>query len=655
MITAASALYPVKASIVVLAWKNAAHLPACFASLHRHIRLETSHEIVVVLNGAATDVARIVEETPGIRVVHSGRNVGFAGGCHLGARAASGEYLVFLNDDTIIEPRWLEALIETADAHPNAAAVGSQILYPDGSLQEAGSVIFSDGSTTAVGRLAGLHPATFDFLRRVDYCSACSLLVRRTVWDEVGGFHEEYFPAYYEDTDLCLTAAARGYTVLYDPRSRVRHVESASSSPGDKVFLLLRSREEFHRRWTDALPDFESARPLCSATIARAIWRARGLPPRVLVVDDRLTPPALGSGIGRLRDLITALAPSHAVTFSPTDPSFDVDSDWLRAQGVGLVECRLEDYLSRPEVLFDVAILSRPNNFEQWAGVIRRHQPQAAVVYDAEALYWRRLERQARLAADVERQATLRNEFRRFAAIERGIARAADAVVAVSPCEARWFRRHRPRDGVFCAPPIRATGIRPSPGFDTRRDLLLVAGWLGGADSPNRDGLQWFLDEVAPRIRLRLPDVRLKVTGEAFQAGEAAIGSGLVDFAGIVPDLGPLYDAARVVVAPVRYGAGVKIKVIEAIEHGVPVVTTSVGIEGIRGGERAAAVADNPERFAHAVVALAVDPAAWTMRRNAIAALARTWAERRDPDWPAIVAHARRRMTPEVIRRRAAR
>jgi GT2 family glycosyltransferase len=642
-----------KASIVILGWQRVDHLAACLASLRAHIHPGTPHEIVIVLNGATADVCRYVESVVrDATVVRSAVNLGFAGGCNVGAAAAAGEYLVFLNDDTLVEPGWLESLIETADRHPDAGAVGSQILFPDGGVQEAGSVVFADGSTTAVGRLDGVPRAAFDFLRRVEYCSGCSLLVRRTVWDEIGGFHEDYFPAYYEDTDFCLTARARGYTVLYQPRSRVRHAESASSTPATKTFLLLRSRETFVARWQGSLDDHEPARPRCASTIARAIWRARGMPPRVLLVDDRLVPPALGSGVGRLRDIISALAPGHALTFAATDPAFHADRAWLQDRGVGLVDGDVAGYLARPDVLFDAVVLSRPHNFDRLAPAVRRHQPQAALIYDAEALYWRRARRHARVADGPQETRALAVEAARLADLEARIARAADVVTAVSPTEAAWFRRERGGNGVFLLPPLMPPAGDSSRGFADRRGLLFVAGWLGGADSPNRDGLRWFLREAFPQVLRRHPQLRLQITGAAADVNDLGVLHAAVDCLGRVPDLRPLYDSTLAVVAPVRYGAGVKIKVIEAIAHGVPVVTTTVGIEGIPGGAGVAAVADRPEIFAQHIGALTTDREAWERRRAASMALAESWAARSDHDWPAVVEFARRRVTADDIRRR---
>ena len=191
-----------------------------------------SHEVVVIANGTPESALATLAGQESLVVVISSLNLGFGGGCNWGARFARGRYLVFLNDDTVVEPDWLRALVEVAEDDPRIGAVGSRLLDPDGTLQEAGSIIWSDATTHPVGR--GLPPGTpaYDSVRDVDYCSACGLLVRREAWEAAGGFDEAYFPAYREDVDLCLSLRARGYRTVYAPGARVVHHRGGSLEGG---------------------------------------------------------------------------------------------------------------------------------------------------------------------------------------------------------------------------------------------------------------------------------------------------------------------------------------------------------------------------------------------------------------------------------------
>ena len=172
-----------RVSVLVLTQKDPGLLRGCLRSLAQHLPAAVAAEVLVLCNGATPEVVAVAQrEVTGARVFVSTVNLGFGGGNDRLAREARGELLLLLNDDAEVEAGWLEPLVQTLDEHPRAAAVGSRILFPDGRVQEAGSVLFDDGSTAPVGR--GLPPGSgaYAFRRRVDFTSANSLLLRRTAF-----------------------------------------------------------------------------------------------------------------------------------------------------------------------------------------------------------------------------------------------------------------------------------------------------------------------------------------------------------------------------------------------------------------------------------------------------------------------------------------
>ncbi len=273
-------------SVCILVLTDPGMALGCLESLHRS-GCGVEAETVVVANGVPPGARAPLEAREDIVLVRSGTNLGFAGGNNLAGGVARGRYLLFLNDDSTIEPGCIDRLVATAERHAGVGAVGARILAADGSLQEAGSVLWDDGHATHVGR--GLSGGTwaFSYVRDVDYVSANGLLVRRDAWEEVGGFDERYYPAYFEDADLCMAIRRRGHRVLYEPRARLRHLESQSTSPRYRNFLMSRNRRRFIAKWADELALFYR-RPgrADSQAIERSINRARGMPPRVLVTTS---------------------------------------------------------------------------------------------------------------------------------------------------------------------------------------------------------------------------------------------------------------------------------------------------------------------------------------------------------------------------------
>jgi GT2 family glycosyltransferase len=271
-------------SVCVLVMESAQLLHECLDALRRPRSRVDAMEIVVVANGTPIDQLRDLKSCDDIVLVVNESNLGFASGCNQAASAARAPLLLFLNDDSLVEDGCIEALVQAARSDPSIGAVGSRILSVDGSLQEAGSVIWRNGAASHVGK--GRPGDSGEYLepRWVDYASANGLLVVRSAWDEVGGFDERYFPAYFEDVDLSLSLAARGYGTRYEPTAELVHRESQSTSPVFKEFLLTRNRLRLVEKWGDAHEEFEpepakDSGPVFEAAVERAVRRARATPP----------------------------------------------------------------------------------------------------------------------------------------------------------------------------------------------------------------------------------------------------------------------------------------------------------------------------------------------------------------------------------------
>ncbi len=621
--------------VIVLVQRNA---PVALAAL-RALRASTSaaipFETIVLLNGADdATVAAIQRGALGATVLVSSANLGFGGGCNLAAGRANTEYLAFLNDDTVVDPGWLEALVAHADADDAIAAVGSRIRYPDGTLQEAGSIVWSDGTTAPVGWGLAAAGAGYRFRRDVTYASASALLVRRRDFEAAGGFDEAFFPAYYEDVDLCLTFAAAGKRVTFEPTAELVHLESQSSSELFKTHLFHRNHRRIVAKWGSLLPAFQAPAPESLPAVERALDAAWGKRANVLVIDDRLPDGSLGSGFGRMLELIADLAATPYRTFFYASMERGEDARRLGEFGVELIARPLAEELSAGR-RFDIAIISRPNNFEVFAGVIRELQPECRICYDVESLFYRRFEKQALTETEDAARAQLLLRAEDGRRLEFEIARSVDRLVCISTDERHVLESipgHAPLE--FIVPVARA--IAPLPGTFAEREplALFVAGWLAGtASSPNADGLRWLGERVMPLLRARLPQAKIVVTGANPPADLRAYASPSLEFAGHVSDLPALYRRARATVCPPRFGAGVKIKTVESIQYGLPVVATTVGAEGIELSEPAAiAVADDPRDFADALVEVLADRQIWERRRTAAVRQADAW-RRRDRTW----------------------
>jgi O-antigen biosynthesis protein len=640
-----------RVSIVILSRHDPAMLRRCLASIALGAPgTELPYEVLLVLNGADSDVTDFAtRELGGVRQLRSDVNLGFGGGINRAARHATGEFLLLLNDDVEVEPGWLQPLVETLETHPGAAAVGSRILFIDGTVQEAGSVLFNDGTTAPVGR--GLPPGSTDwsFVRKVDYCSANSLLIRRSVFEAVGGFDTRYYPAYYEDTDLALSIRAAGHSILYDGRSRIRHLESASTTAHFKNFLFQRNVAELREKWGGAL-DHQLPRPPGGdgngpppPALRAAIDRARGDLPKVLVVDDMLPIRSLGAGFVLMHNLATEAGLDHYQLSVHATKHGGADPLSVAGLGYEVIGGDLSAHLRDPASHYDAVVLCRPDNFDTWATQVRTQQPHAALVYVAEALFAVRLEREAELA-DAERPTrrgtALRREATKSWQVEARAVREADHVVSVSPDERKRLAEladATPVDVVF---PLQADIDMTATEPTARDGLLYVSSWTAQDEtSPNADGLHWFMHDVMHLVSAVVPWVRLRATGAHPPPSVTRLSGVHLEFSGFVPDLRSVYESARVVIVPLRFGAGVKNKTVEALQYGVPVVTTSIGAEGIDvpAGTAPFVVADTPAEFAAAIVRLLTDGHEWRARRKDIEILHDWWSDTESRSWVAVI------------------
>lgn len=362
---------------------------------------------------------------------------------------------------------------------------------------------------------------------------------------------------------------------------------------------------------------------------------------RVLLVEDRIPDAALGSGYPRMIDTIAELQHlvGALVALYPTFGVGEGESAHLPA-GVELIDVPLEEHLGslRQRVgPYSAVIISRPHNYERVASVIRNYLPGVPVIYDAEALYFRRIERQSNLATGRVREQLLA-EASAMRALEESIAAEVDAVVCISADEANLLNGTT-KAPVLVNAPLLAKATLSHAGFAARSNVGFVAGWSAGGNSPNADGLRWFARHVWPLVLARAPGARLLVTGDDPPREVLRFGCESIEFLGRVPDLERFYDQLRVAIVPIRYGSGVKLKTVEALQFGVPTVSTSIGAESIPSDiEGLLPVADEIEVFAACVTELLLDQTAWEKRSELLAQQGRRWNENRHVSiWPRLM------------------
>jgi GT2 family glycosyltransferase len=322
---------------------------------------EPCYELIVVDNGSKDGTPEfLTSRLAGAKVLVTGRNRGFGVGNNLGAGYAVGKFLLFLNSDALVHPGWLLPLLTRTEEDETVAAVGPRLLNLDGSLQSAGALLSRAGATLAYGKGDDPNLPEYGFSRAVDYSSGACLLLRRSTFNEVGGFDPAFGLAYFEDADLCLTLWQHGHRVVYEPRSSVTHVGGGGSTPTRAVLqLAVRNRSLFERRWRALLASY----PLTPLTSKRRILAARDArcSERVLVLGHQLSAETVASTFLSARVTVAGL---------------ERDGRTLWAQGIEVLGDAEEVFRER-RFHYD-AVIGDASTLESLDELLTQTQPQAA-------------------------------------------------------------------------------------------------------------------------------------------------------------------------------------------------------------------------------------------------------------------------------------
>ncbi|WP_049946254.1 glycosyltransferase [Butyrivibrio sp. WCD2001] len=600
-----------KVSIIIPVYNQYKYTKKSLASIKRNSE-DVKYEVIIADDCSNDETAEIANIVRGLKVIRNEKNLMFLRNCNNAAKHAKGEYIVFLNNDTQVQKGWLSALVDILDKDSDVGMVGSKLVYPDGTLQEAGGIVWKDGSAWNYGRNQDPEDAEYNYVREVDYISGASIMIRKSLWEEIGGFDDTFAPAYYEDTDLAFEVRKRGYQVVYQPESVVVHFEGKSNgtdtSEGIKAYQKTNAKK-FYEKWKDEL----ASHPENGKDVFLA--RDRSYDKKHILVIDHYIPHFDNDAGGRCTYMYLQqfVKRGYRVTF--IGDNFAKDEPYrtiITQQGIEILYGNFycnnwKKWLAVNGEYFDYFYTQRPHISINYVDYLRKCGS-AKLFYFAHDLNHIREKREYEVTGDISHLEAV-EEWKK---IELELVEKSDVVHVVGTFEQKYLQDIY-KDKIIRNIPlyIYEQYEKSTNDFETRDGILTVGGFN---HHPNLDAVLWFAENVYPKILEKNPHMKWHIVGSKTPDIVTQMANDNIIVHGFVSDeeLEEIYNNCRLAVVPLRYGAGVKGKILEAIYHRLPVITTPIGAEGIPNDDGIMRVCSDADEMIKTVVDCYEDKKWWS-------------------------------------------
>lgn len=592
-----------KVSIVIPVYNQFTYTYNCLKSILENSG-DVSYEIIIADDVSNDLTTRLSEVAENIQIARNKENQRFLRNCNQAAKYAKGEYILFLNNDTQVQENWLQPLVELMERDDSIGMVGSKLIYPDGSLQEAGGIIWGDGHAWNYGNGQNANKPEFNYVKEVDYVSGAAIMIRTSLWREIGGFDELFAPAYCEDSDLAFEVRKHGYKLMYQPASVVVHFEGKSNgtdlNAGVKSYQVENSKKLAEKWKEEFARQSQTEDDLFHA-------RERSQNKKTILVIDHYVPQFDKDAGSKTTWQYLKMFVKQGYNVKFMGDNFFQDEEYtpvLEQYGIEVLYGpwyaeNYKQWIIDNQDNIDFVYLNRPHITEKYIDFIK-NETNIKCIYYGHDLHFLRIFREYELCKDE----ALLQESEDWKRREFAIMKQADINYYPSYVEVDEIHKV---DSSIPAKAITAYVYEEfrddiSLDFAQKNGILFVGGF---GHPPNEDAVLWFAKNVYPLITKK-QDIPFYIVGSNATDAVKRLNSKNIIVKGFVTEeeLKELYDTCKLVVVPLRYGAGVKGKVVEALYYGTPMVTTTVGIEGIKGAEEFMEVADEPEEFAQKVLTL---------------------------------------------------
>jgi GT2 family glycosyltransferase len=598
-------------SILIPVYNQFNYTMSCIKSIFLNTK-NIPYEIILIDDASTDETQSIKKYVKNITVIRNEKNQGFLLNCNKGAKEAKGKYLVFLNNDTIVMQDWLKNMLEVFEEKEKVGLVGPKFIYATGVLQEAGGIIWKDGSGWNYGKYDDPYKYEYNYLKEVDYISGACIMIKKDLWEKIGGFDLRYIPAYYEDTDLAFEVRKNGYKVIYQPKAVIIHFEGIShgrdegQSNSIKRFQSI-NRDKFVNKWHDVLlkENYDNSVDLF---VARDRSKNKKI---VLVIDWQVPQYDTNAGARCTFHYLMLLNKlGFNVKFLPDDlQESQPYTTILQQKGIEVIfEKNFEDWAYKYLKFIDIFFIHRPNVSIKYLNTILKYKrKEAKIIYFMHDIHHLRYFREYKVFKDsivLDLAFAMKN-------MEMELIGKSDMVYVVGEFEKNYLKNiikdETKKDRIKSIPLFFYDTSKlgkeelVDKNFSDRKHLLFVGGFQ---HKPNKDAVLWFCKEIMKEIKIYLPDVIFFIVGSNPDNEILSLNSQNVKVVGYVSDeeLVNYYRKSKMLVIPLRYGAGVKGKILEGMYYKIPVVTTPIGAEGIPEAKDSLIICKNAEEIKNSII-----------------------------------------------------
>lgn len=598
-----------KVSIIVPAYNKFELTYHCIASIALAYN-KTSYEVILADDCSTDETATAETIIENLVISKNPENLRFLRSCNRASGIAKGEFIILLNNDTEVTSFWIDELINPMKNDPSIGLTGSKLLNLDGSLQEAGGIVWENGQPWNVGRNLNPLAPEYNYTREVDYLTGAAMCIRSDIWKEVGQFSEELIPCYYEDTDLAFKVRDAGYKTVYIPHSVVVHFEGQSHgtdvTQGLKRYQVI-NEKTFRKKW------FKAYRNNGKASLENLkLEKDRNIDQRILVIDYASPMPNKDAGsYAAIQEIKLIQSLGFKVTFVPENLAhFGKYTTELQKMGVEVLYAPF--YTSLKQVLdlrlaeMDAVYITRFSVAEKYIQQIRECS-NAQIIFNNADLHFLREMRAALKGGTNKERLDVALVTRQK---ELSVCQEVDAVLCYNSTEHAVITSHILNTEKLHITPWVLEDKPAGPLFGKRQGIAFLGGYN---HAPNGEAVEYLVNEIMPLLTKQRPDIVLYVYGSSMPASFKEWENDNIKMIGFAETLDGVYHDHRVFVAPLLSGAGIKGKVLESMAYNLPTVLTDVAAEGTGLTHGISTlIAQESQEWVDAIIKLYDDQTLWT-------------------------------------------